>query len=85
MDFTEKKLYQQTILPVEDATTLIPEAYTSPDFYTIEQKRIFSNRWVAVACISELKSAGDVLVTTVAQQSILITRNEVGQLHDLPL
>ena len=36
-DYTKEKTYKYTIPPVEVAMTIIPDAYTSPEFYAFEQ------------------------------------------------
>ena len=39
--FTKTDTYRKTRLPVEQASTLIPDAYTSDDFFALEQENIF--------------------------------------------
>ena len=80
-DFTQEKTYQHTRPPVEGAMTLIPEGYTSQEFYDLEQERVFSNSWVAVGCLDQIKHPNDVLVVRLAGQSILVTRNKAGDLR----
>lgn len=80
-DYTSESTYRYTRAPVESALTIIPEAYTCNQFYAIEQERVFSNSWVAVGVLSQVKNAGDAFVTTVADQSIIITRNKQGELR----
>jgi choline monooxygenase len=80
-DFTREETYRYTRAPVEAALTLIPEAYTSPEFYALEQARVFSNSWVVVGCTSQVKGPQDVLVADVAGQSIIVTRNKAGELR----
>ncbi len=80
-DFLNEETYRHTRAPVRFALTLIPEAYTSEVFFALEQERVFANSWVAVGCTSQVQAAGDVLVTQVAGQSIVLTRNKAGQLR----
>lgn len=80
-DYVAQDTYQYTRAPVESALTLIPQAYTSPEFYAIEQKRVFGDSWVAVCCTSQLQKPEDVHVADVAGQSIIITRNKSGELR----
>ena len=54
--------YAATRLPVDLATTLIPDAYTSADFYELEQQRVYGGAWVGVATTSELAEPGDYVV-----------------------
>ena len=41
--YTKMETYRQIRLPIEKASTLIPDAYTSDNFLALEQKKIFSN------------------------------------------
>ena len=77
--FTKTDTYRQIRLPVDQASTLIPDAYTSDDFFALEQKKIFANSWVAVGCFPQVNNRGDILVTKVAGRSILTLRNKEGQ------
>jgi choline monooxygenase len=80
-DYTREETYRQTRVPVELTTTLIPEAYTCPEFYTIEQERVFATSWIAVGCTSQLQQSGQALVVTVAGRSIFVTRDKAGRLR----
>ena len=80
-DYFNEETYRFTRAPVEAALTLIPEAYTSSDFFRLEQERVFKNSWVPVGCTSQVAEPGDALVVTVAEQSIAITRNKTGELR----
>src|SRR5207247_10053096 len=39
--FLREEPYARTRLPVSLASTLIPDAYTSPEFFQLEQERVF--------------------------------------------
>ena len=80
-DFTREATYAATRLPVNAASTLLPEAYTSPDFYALEQERIFAGSWVAVGAVAQVRQPGAVLVAEVAGQSLLIMRDQAGALR----
>jgi choline monooxygenase len=79
--FTEASTYQHTRLPVELASTLIPDAYSSPDFFTLEQERVFTTGWVAVGFACDVARPGACVVVEVAGRSIIITRNRLGRLR----
>ena len=74
--FTQPDTYRQIRLPVNQASTLIPDAYTSDDFFALEQENIFLNSWVAVGCLPQVSKQGDILVTEVAGRSILVIRSK---------
>jgi choline monooxygenase len=79
--FLREETYARTRLPVSLASTLIPDAYTSPEFFQLERERVFGTSWVVVASTSDLVGPGDTLVTEVAGQSLIITRNAQGALR----
>lgn len=80
-DYTREDTYRQTRAPVEEATTLIPEAYTCPVFHAIERERVFAAGWIAVGCASQLRERGQALVVAVAGRSIIVTRDKAGRLR----
>ncbi|MFC5063380.1 aromatic ring-hydroxylating oxygenase subunit alpha [Actinomycetospora atypica] len=79
--FTDEDLYRRTRLPVDLASTLIPDAYTSPEFFALEQDRVFTTSWVAVGVVADVDAPGRCLVVEVAGRSIIVTRNRHGQLR----
>ena len=78
--YTQPETYGLSRLPVDQASTLIPDAYTAADFFALEQEKIFSTAWVAVGCLQQVKNPGDILVTEVAGRSILVMRDKTGKL-----
>jgi choline monooxygenase len=76
-----EETYAQTRLPVALASTLIPEAYTSPDFFALEREKIFAASWIAVGCTSQLREARQALVADVAGRSLIVLRAETGDLR----
>ncbi|HEX2728833.1 MAG TPA: aromatic ring-hydroxylating dioxygenase subunit alpha, partial [Rubrobacteraceae bacterium] len=45
-DYTREETYKNTRAPVDFAVTLLPEAYSDPDFYVIERERVFATSWI---------------------------------------
>jgi len=78
--FTQAETYSKNRLPVDQASTLIPAAYTNSEFFNLEKEMVFANAWVAVGCLPQVGNAGDILVTEVAGRSILIVRDKTGNL-----
>lgn len=81
MDYRSEATYKETRLPVELASTLIADAYRSPDFFAEEQRRLFAKSWVAVATRSDVREPGQAIVRDVAGRSVIITPNRNGELH----
>jgi len=79
--FTQPDTYRQIRLPVNKASTLIPDAYTSENFFALEQEKIFVKSWVAVGCLPQVSKQGDILVAEVAGRSILVIRNKEEKLE----
>jgi len=78
--FTQPDTYRQSRLPVDQASTLIPDAYTANEFFALEQEKIFASSWVAVGCLPQISKQGDILVTEVAGRSILVIRSKEDKL-----
>lgn len=79
--FTDERTYRATRLPVELASTLIPDAYTAPAFFALEQEKVFTTGWVAVGFTADVDRPGACTVVEVAGRSIIITRNRRGELR----
>ncbi|ANY08913.1 aromatic ring-hydroxylating oxygenase subunit alpha [Pseudonocardia sp. HH130630-07] len=79
--FTEESTYAATRRPVELSSTLIPDAYTSPEFFALEQERIFANGWVAAGFAGDVDRPGACVVVDVAGRSVIVTRNRHGALR----
>lgn len=79
--YMREETYAQTRLPVERATTLVPEAYTSSEFFELEQENVFARSWIAVGYTSHLQEPRRALVTSVAGRSVIVLRDEEGELQ----
>jgi len=79
--FVREDTYAATRLPVDLASTLIPDAYTSADFHELERDRVFSRSWVPVGVTDELREPGSFLVTEVGGRSLIVCRNRSGELR----
>jgi choline monooxygenase len=78
---TREETYAAMRRPVSLAETLLPEAYTSEEFFALERERVFGSAWVAVGCSARLREPGDVLVAEVAGRSIFVVRKQDGALR----
>ena len=79
MDFRSEATYKESRLPVELASTLIPDAYRTEEFFAEEQEQIFAKGWVPVAAISEVSEPRQTITRTVAGRSIIVTMNPDGE------
>jgi phenylpropionate dioxygenase-like ring-hydroxylating dioxygenase large terminal subunit len=78
-DYLSSKTYASLRLPVEQATTLLPEAYRDPEFFALEHERIWQKSWVAVAYSSQLADVGDILPVDLAGQPLIVLRDKEGR------
>ncbi len=78
--FTREDTYAATRLPVELASTLIPDAYTEQSFFDLEREQVFAGSWVPVGVAGELPKPGDFVVVEVAGRSLIVCRNADGEL-----
>jgi len=65
-------------LPLDQATTLPPEAYTSEAFHQWEIDHIFKAEWQCVAHLSQLPRAGDFLTLDLLGEPLLIVHGKDG-------
>jgi choline monooxygenase len=79
MDFRSEATYKETRLPVELASTLLPEAYRSEEYFEDEREQVFAKGWVPLACRAEVNEPGQVVVRQLAGRSVLITMNAAGE------
>ena len=79
--FSVEATYAKTRLPVELASTLIPDAYTEQSYFELERERVFARSWVPVCVADEVAGPGDFLVVDVAGRSIIVCRNRAGELR----
>ncbi|MGI8861808.1 MAG: aromatic ring-hydroxylating oxygenase subunit alpha [Gaiellaceae bacterium] len=79
--FTREETYGATRLPVDQASTLIPDAYTSPEFHALELQQIFARSWVPVCVTDEVAEPGSFVVVDVAGRSLIVCRNRSGELR----
>ncbi|HVL69685.1 MAG TPA: Rieske 2Fe-2S domain-containing protein [Vicinamibacterales bacterium] len=59
------------------------DAYTSPEIFELEMRRIFERSWVYVAHESQLASAGDFVTTRIGTQPVIVSRGRDGGIHVL--
>lgn len=79
--FLNEETYAKTRQPTERAVSITPAVYTDPDFFELEKKQVFQRNWVSAGPADRVKKAGDILVSEVGGQSIIVTRDEENQLR----
>lgn len=79
--WADESVWAGTRAPLTAATGLPPEMYTDEGFFAAERSRVFERGWVAVGNAAEVADPGRLLVRRVGGRSILITRDEQGELY----
>ncbi len=72
--------------PVEDARGLPGLAYTSRDFFELEQKRLFPRTWMCIGFTADVPNPGDAMPITAAGLPLLVVRgqdNEIRVFHNV--
>src|SRR4030095_16182359 len=67
--------------PFHGPKTLPQKYLVSEEIFAEEQKRIFSKQWVCVGHQSEIATAGDYLLAQIAGESVLIVRDQFGEVR----
>jgi choline monooxygenase len=79
--FLDEATYAATRRPVNQAETLIPDAYRSEEFFGLERERVFATSWVAVGYAERVAHPGDTILADVAGRPLIITRDRDGVLR----
>ena len=64
-------------------TTLPRRFYADPDFYRAELERFYFNRWIGAGRADQIPNAGDYFTRTLADESLILTRDGSGEIHAL--
>lgn len=67
-------------LPLEQASTIPANWYTSDEIAERERERVFGNTWLCVGRLDQVEKPGQFLTINVANEPLVIVRNEEGQL-----
>jgi phenylpropionate dioxygenase-like ring-hydroxylating dioxygenase large terminal subunit len=63
------------------AKTLEQKYFVSPDLFAEEEEKIFSKQWMLVGHQSQLAEAGDYFVAVVADESLIVVRDQRSVIH----
>jgi len=64
-------------------TTLPRRFYADPDHYRRELERFYFNRWICAGRADQIPNAGDYFTRSLADESVIVTRDENGDIHAL--
>ncbi len=74
------ELRESTAVPFEKARAMPPSVYTSTDFLKREIEDIFAKDWFCVGRASALENPGDYVTLDLADQPIVVLRDNAGTL-----
>ena len=66
--------------PIEKAGGLPGAAYTSQEFFDLEQEKFFPRTWMGVGFEADIPKAGDAMPVMIGKLPIILVRNEVGEI-----
>jgi choline monooxygenase len=67
--------------PLESACAPPPAWYTSPELYALEMEHIFLKEWLWAGHAQDVQNPGDYFTVTYANEPILVTRDQAGELR----
>ena len=67
--------------PIEQARCLPADAYTSERFLDLERHTLFSNRWICIGLVDDVREPGDATPLEIAGKSVIMTRDTAGTVH----
>lgn len=67
--------------PTETATGLPGRAYTDPEFFNLEQRRLFARSWTCIGAAADVLAPGDVTPATVAGMPLILVRDRSGDIR----
>jgi len=71
-----KQLAKLAALPLEQASAMPPEMYSSEEVFELEQERIFSQQWLCAGRVGSIPNPGDYLTYSIGTQPIMIVRQK---------
>lgn len=68
--------FDASVLDVEDAISLPPEVYSSPEFYEFEKHAIFDREWLCLGRVEQVPEVGDYFAIDALDEPYMIVRSE---------
>ena len=71
----------RTQKPLDQATHLPSDIYTSEEIFELEKDKIFKKDWLAVARVEEIEKPGDYMTFDIVGEPIIVARNADGEIN----
>ena len=78
-----RDIRETAALPLERATTLPAETYTSDAFFAWETKNILHKDWICLAHLSQLPNAGDFITVDLMGEPLIVVHGKDGGIRTL--
>ena len=75
--------YAKTRLPIDEASPLPAEVYTSRQWYDKEMETIFLKEWLQVTRLEEIPNIGDFIRVDIAGEPLIVIRGADGEVRTL--
>ena len=62
----------------EQALSLPPQIYHSPEILELEKQRIFANGWICAGRTAEIPTAGEYITLDIIDQPVFVVRQKDG-------
>jgi len=70
-------------LPLDQATTMPKEAYTSEEYFAWEIENVFRKDWMALAHVSQIPNPGDFINVELFGEPLIVVRDKSEEVHVL--
>ena len=80
-DILGREDLESMLRPLDEATPPPAAYYTSQDLYDLEIRNIFHKEWLWVGHSQDVRNPGDYFTFTYANEPVLVTRDQAGELH----
>ena len=75
--------FTNALKPLNEASTLPPDCYTSEEFFNLEVREIFSKEWVSVGRVDMVENVGDYFTIELLGEPLVVCRDEDGEVQCL--
>jgi phenylpropionate dioxygenase-like ring-hydroxylating dioxygenase large terminal subunit len=78
-----RDLQEAAALPLAQARTLTAAAYTDPDYFALETRRVLKAGWLCAGHVSQIKGPGAFLPIDLLGEPVLLVRDKDGDIRAL--
>jgi phenylpropionate dioxygenase-like ring-hydroxylating dioxygenase large terminal subunit len=78
-----RRMVETADLPLERAQALPGEAFHSPELFALERERLLPGEWLALAHVSEIPDAGDLVSADLLGEPVMVVRGADGAVRTL--